>query len=158
MNQSNSGGSACGATQNGVRKEGVDIVVDQLRGRPGLDGFCIAWTYAGGEIRNGQLVGTCERLPPDKFAMVLSMQKRVIDAKAKGLIEVCSSRVVQRKHSNGKVIHTETYKLPGSVPVGASLSRPDQLPPREPRVVIDVLFYPEIKSVTDFKSLRGLLD
>lgn len=156
---SNSGGSACGTTQNGVRKEGVDIVVDQLRGRPGLDGFCIAWTYAGGEIRNGQLVGTCERLPPDKFAMVLSMQKRVIDAKARGLIEVCSSRVVQRKHGNGRVIHTETYKLPGHVPVGVGMSRPDRLPPpRESRSVIDVPVDPEIKCVTDFKSLRGLLD
>lgn len=161
MNQSNSGGGACGVTQGGKRKEGVDIVADQLRGKPGLDGFGIAWTYAGGQIRNGQFVGVCQPMAPDKFAMVLSMQKRVIDAKAKKVIVPCESRAVLRKHANGKLIRTETYKLPGSVVTGVSMSRPDAMPPpREPRSMPDVPTDPDVQDIKpgDFKSLMDLAD
>ncbi len=153
MSQSNSGGGACGVTASGKRKDGVDIVVDQLRYEPGLDGFCIAWRYAGGEIRNGQLVGMCKPLPPDRFAAVLSMQKRVIDAKAKGLIVPCDSRAVLRKHSNGKVIRAETYKLPGALPVGVGMSRPDRLPP-PPVTRVD----PDVSEASSAADCMKLLD
>ncbi len=158
MSQSNSGGSACGITASGGRRQGVDLVVDIVRRHPGLDSFSIAWTHAGGRIEGGQLVGTCERMHPRWFAEVMSLQKRVLDAKKLEQIEVCQSRAVVRKRDDGSVIQAEVYKLPGSVPVGVSLSRPDQLPPpREPRVN-PVLLDPAVSEASSAADCMKLLD
>ncbi len=127
MEQSNSAIGACGITASGGRRDGIATVVDIVGKMPGLDGFCIAWVHAGGEIRNGQLVGMCERMPPGRFAEVLSLQKRVQDAEKTDKIVPCSSKVVVRKRDDGRVIRAKTYKLPGHVPVGVSASRPGHL-------------------------------
>ncbi|MEZ5537616.1 MAG: hypothetical protein R3F02_18605 [Thiolinea sp.] len=161
MSQSNSGGGACGVTASGVRRQGVDVVVDIVRKNPGLDSFCIAWTYAGGRIENGQLVGTCRPLPPNEFAVAVSLQKRVLDAKKLNRIEVCQSRAVVRKRDDGSVIRAEAYKLPGHIPTGVGMSRPDRLPPpSKPRVEPVVPVDPDVAKVAvgDFESLQGLLD
>ncbi len=110
---SNSGYEACHITAAGVRKDGVSTVVEIVRNNSGLDGFSIAWLYAGGAIQNGRLVGVCNALTVDRFAAVLSMQKRIKDAELQDKIEGCPSVVVRLR--DGKPIKAQGYKLKGAV-------------------------------------------
>jgi hypothetical protein len=113
---SNSGYEACNVTASGVRKDGVVTVVDILRSNPGLDGFSVAWLHAGGSIQNGRLVGQCKALSVDRFAVVLSMQKRIKDAELQGKIESCPSVVVRTRLKEGATIpiKAQGYKLKGT--------------------------------------------
>ncbi len=161
-NQSNSGAGACGITASGGRRDGIATVVDIVGKMPGLDGFCIAWVHAGGEIRNGQLVGMCERMPPGKFAEVLSLQKRVQDAEKTDKIVPCSSKVVVRKRDDGRLIRAKAYKLPGHVPVGVGMSRPDQMKPpsnaQKPAPMPLVPIDPDVREVRSAAEILKSLD
>lgn len=126
--QSNSGGSACGLTASGKRRDGVGLVVDLVGQYPGFDAFTLAWLHAGGRVENGQLVGSCQPLSLERFSAVLSLQKRVKDAEMLGKIVPSDIRKVQRLR-DGKPIKATAYKLAGvqlhsSVPVVRQAAAP----------------------------------
>lgn len=145
--QSNSGGSACGLTASGKRRDGVGLVVDLVGRYPGHDAFTLAWIYAGGRVEGGQLVGQCRPLTLAEFSTALSLQKRVKDAEMLGKIVPSEVRKVLRLR-DGKPIKATAYRLAGvqvSVPVVREAVKP--VPATSPAA-----------SASRFADLRAMLD
>ncbi len=128
--QTNSGASACGISASGVRKEGVEVVVDIIRQYPNVDGFTVAWLFAGGEIRDGRLVGTTQAMNVDVFAQAVSIQKRIKDAEMKKLIKpVPYNRVVRVR--DGRRIEAQAFIVADGVPLQLTPAPPAKPPERK---------------------------
>lgn len=145
--QTNSGGSACGLTASGKRRDGVALVTELVGRYPGHDAFTLAWIYAGGRIESGQLVGQCRPLSLSEFSTALSLQKRVKDAEMLGKIVPSEVRKVLRLR-DGKPIKATAYRLAGvqvSVPVVREAVKP--VPVTNPAA-----------SASRFADLKAMLD